>query len=67
MQKHLNQLQTPTFDVLLFGDKGVGKKCFMDSINDSHSILLKKTKSRDEHFQWYDYIKKTEELPNSDQ
>ena len=36
-------------------------------MNDSQSIQLKKTLSRDEHFQWYDYIKKTEELPSSDQ
>ena len=67
MQKHLNKMKTPTFDVLLFGDKGVGKKCFMDCMDDSQSMVLKKTRSRDEHFKYYDYIKKTEELPNTDQ
>lgn len=49
--------------MLLFGAEGVGKKSFMRTLDDSQSLPLKKTTSRDEHFKWYDYIKKTEELP----
>ena len=51
--------------MLLFGTQGVGKKTLMKTLDDSQSLLLKKTTSRDEHFKWYDYIKKTEELPGA--
>ena len=51
--------------MLLFGEQGVGKKRFMEALNDDQSLPLKKTASRNEHFNDYDYIKKTELLPST--
>ena len=57
----------PIFDVLIFGEKGVGKKCFMQQMNEGQkTIHLKKTITRDEHFKYFDYIKMTVTLPNSE-
>ena len=66
-QRELNVLQMPIFDVLIFGEKGVGKKCFMQQMNEGQkTIHLKKTITRDEHFKYFDYIKMTVTLPNSE-
>ena len=56
----------PIFDVLIFGDKSVGKKSFMQRANEGQQIELKKTLSRDEHFRYFDYIKIMASLPNSE-
>ena len=56
-QRELNSHQIPIFDVLIFGEKSVGKKLFMQRANEAQQIELKKTLSRDEHFKFYDYIK----------
>ena len=34
MQKEFTQHMMPIFDVLIFGDKSVGKKCFMQRANE---------------------------------
>ena len=52
--------------MLIFGDKAVGKKCFMQRVNEAQQIQLKKTLSRDEHFRFYDYIKMKASLPHSE-
>ena len=59
-------LQMPIFDVLIFGEKGVGKKSFMQQMNEGQKTLqIKKTITRDEHFKYFDYIKMTVTLPTS--
>ena len=61
-----NTQQTPIIDVLIFGEKGVGKKSFMQRADEAQQIELKKTISRDEHFKYYDYIKLKASLPKED-
>ena len=61
-------IQMPIFDVLIFGEKASGKKSFMQKMKEGQrTVNLKKSVSRDEHFKYFDYIKMTVTLPNSEQ